>query len=247
MNPLTIRTMDRVNTDPKIADRRVVVASWLIAGAIGLAGLCYSSWVLQFVLRIDIDPVNTFLSQLAEPGKPYSAVFSTGDKIVGILLVPAALGGLLVFPRRRLTTVGWVALLLFGAATIADVLLPLKDCGKDNSCGESSELFPQLHQPHAFTSTLAVTSIAVATFAFSLAAYRYHRWRILREFGLVVLVLGSIATVWMLVADNLSGNYALGIAQRIQVGSMSLWLLTLAAAVVLEGREWTEPPNSGGW
>ena len=44
----------------------------------------------------------------------------------------------------------------------------------------------------------------------------------------------------MLVADNLPGDYALGIAQRIQVGSMSLWLITLAAAVILEGREWIE-------
>ncbi|MFI9505608.1 DUF998 domain-containing protein [Nocardia sp. NPDC052566] len=232
-----------MSVSPKIAERRVKVASWLIAGAIAIAGLCYSSWVLQFVLRLDNDPVNSFLSQLAEPGAPYREVFATGDKIVGILLVPAALGGLLLFPRRRLTTVGWVALFCFGAATIADVLLPLKECAPgDSSCGAGhSELFPQLHQPHALTSTIAVTSIAVATFAFSLAAYRYHRWRILREFGLVVLVLGSAATVWMLVADNLPGNYALGIAQRIQVGSMSLWLITLAAAVVLEGREWTEP------
>lgn len=118
----------------------------------------------------------------------------------------------------------------------------MKDCvPNDSACGGGSELFPQLHQPHALSSTIAVTSIAVATFAFSLAAFRYHRWRILREAGLVVLVVGSSATVWMLVADNLPGDYALGIAQRIQVGSMSLWLITLAAAVILEGREWIDP------
>lgn len=111
----------------------------------------------------------------------------------------------------------------------------------ESGCGGPSELFPQLHQPHALTSTLAVTSIAVAAFAFSLAAFRYRRWRILREFGLVALVIGSAATVWLLVADNLPGHYALGIAQRLQVSAMSLWLVALAAAVVLEGREWTEP------
>ncbi|MEU0873167.1 DUF998 domain-containing protein [Nocardia brasiliensis] len=227
----------------KIAERRVRVASLVIAAAILIAGLCYSSWVLEFFLKLDIDPVNSFLSELDAEGKPYRQVFATADKIVGALLIPAAIGGLLLFPRRRLTTVGWVALFCFGAATIADVLLPLRDCAKgDTTCGGGgSELFPQLHQPHALSSTIAVTSIAVATFAFSLAAFRYHRWRILREFGLVVLVLGSAATVWMLVADNLPGNYALGIAQRIQVSSMSLWLITLAAAVILEGREWTDP------
>ncbi|MFC8385293.1 DUF998 domain-containing protein [Nocardia sp. NPDC057272] len=214
--------------------------SLLIALAIAIAGLCYSSWLLEFALPIDTDPVNDFLSELDAEGKPYREVFGTADKVVGLLLMPAALGGLLVFRRRRLTTIGWTALLCFGASTIADALLPLHDCAPgDSACGGDSGLFPQLHQPHALTSTLAVTSIAVAAFAFSAAAYRYHRWRILREFGVAVLVLGSAATIWMMVADNLSGSYALGIAQRIQVGTMSLWLLALATAVLVEAREWT--------
>ncbi|SFL56524.1 DUF998 domain-containing protein [Nocardia asteroides NBRC 15531] len=219
------------------------VVPLLIALSIAVAALCYSSWVLEFVLPIDSDPVDTFLSELDAEGKPYRAVFATADKLVGVLLIPAALGGLLVFPRRALTTVGWVALLCFGAATIADAMLPLRDCDPAREeCPGRGALFPQLYQPHALTSTLAVTSIAVAAFAFSVAAYRYHHWRILREFGVAVLVLGSAATVWMLVADNLSGSYALGIAQRIQVGSMSVWLLALAAAVALETREWTTRP-----
>ncbi|GEM29344.1 hypothetical protein NN3_03510 [Nocardia neocaledoniensis NBRC 108232] len=218
--------------------RRTRGYALLIAVAIAVAGLCYSSWVLEFVLPVDTDPVDSFLSELTEGGKPYHAVFATADKLVGLLLIPAALGGLLLFRRRRLTTVGWIALACFGAATIADAMFPLRDCGAaDSGCGTG--LIPQLRQPHALTSTLAVTAIAVAAFAFSAAAYRYHRWRILREFGVVVLVTGSAATIWMLVADNLSGSYALGIAQRVQVGSMSLWLLALAAAVLLETREWT--------
>ncbi len=229
----------RVTDNPGIAERRARAGSWFIAAAIAVAGLCYSSWVLEFALPIDVDSVNTFLSELDAEGKPYREIFSTADKIVGALLIPAAIGGLLLFPRRALTTVGWIALLCFGASTIADVLMPLHDCAPGEDCGGG--LFPQLHQPHALTSTLAVTSIAVAVFAFTLAAYRYHRWRILREAGVVILVVGASATVWMLVADNLTGDYALGIAQRIQVGSMSLWLITLAAAVVLEAREWTEP------
>ncbi|MFE1597120.1 DUF998 domain-containing protein [Nocardia sp. NPDC058705] len=210
--------------------------SLLIALAIAVAGLCYSSWLLEFVLPIDTDPVNSFLSELDAEGKPYREVFATADKVVGFLLIPAALGALFVFPRRRLTTIGWIALLCFGGSTIADTMFPLSDCDPaTDDCG--SGLFPQLHQPHALTSTLAVTSIAVAAFAFSVAAYRYHRWRILREFGVAVLAIGSAATIWMMVADNLSGSYALGIAQRIQVSAMSVWLLALAAAVLVEARE----------
>ncbi len=222
----------------EIAVRRVRPTILLVAAAIALAGLCYSSWVLQFALPIDIDPVDTFLSELDAEGKPYREVFATADLLAGVMLMPAALAGWLSFPRRRLTTVGWIALFCFGTATIFDVLLPLRDCAPGESgCGGPSELFPQLRQPHALTSTLAVTSIAIAAFAFSLAAFRYRHWRVLREFGAVVLLIGSLATVWMLVADNLPGNYALGIAQRIQVGAMSLWLIALAAAVIAEGRQ----------
>lgn len=229
----------------KIAERHLRVVSSFIAAAIAIAGLAYSSWLLEFVLHINVDPVNSFLSELDAEGKPGRQVFATADKVVGILLMPASIAGLLLFPRRRLTTIGWVALFCFAAATIGDVLLPLRDCTphNDSACDGSSELFPQLHEPHALTSTIAVTAVAIATFAFSLAAFRYRRWRILREAGLAVLVIGSSATVWMLVADNLPGRHALGIAQRIQVGSMSLWLITLAAAVILEGREWIDPDN----
>ncbi len=238
------RSSDQHNGDvtggPEIAVRRVRPATVLVAGAIAIAGLCYSSWVLQFVLPIDLDPVDTFLSELDAQGKPYREVFATADLIAGALVMPAAIAGLLLSPRRRLTTIGWIALFCFGAATIADVLLPLRDCTPgESACGGPRELFPQLHQPHALTSTLAVTSIAVAAAAFSVAAFRYRRR--LRGFGLVVLVIGALATVWMLVADNLPGNYALGIAQRIQVGAMSLWLIALAAAVVVEGHERGEP------
>ncbi|MEV6274583.1 DUF998 domain-containing protein [Nocardia sp. NPDC051832] len=224
----------------EVAWRRQRVVPWCMAVALALAGLCYSSWVLEFVLPVHADPVNSFLSELDAEGKPYRWVFATGDKVTAALLIPTALAGLWIFPRRRLTTIGWVALLCFGAATIADVLLPLSDCGSPGAppCGDHSALFPQLHQPHAMTSTLAVTSIAVAVFAFSLAAFRYRpHWRVLRELGLAFLLIGALATVWMLVADNLSGDYALGIAQRIQVGAMSLWLGTLGIAVLREARD----------
>lgn len=221
------------------AARRARGVPLLIACAIAVAGVCYSSWVLEFVLPVHTDPVHDFLSELDAEGAPYRAVFATADKLAGLLLIPATLAGLFVFRRRRLTTIGWLALLCFGASTIADALLPLRDCALgDSACGGDSGLFPQLHQPHALTSSLAVTSIAVAAFAFSVAAFRYHRWRVLREFGAAVLLLGSAATIWLLVADNLAGAHALGIAQRVQVGAMSVWLLALAAAVYLETDQW---------
>ena len=41
----------------------------------------------------------------------------------------------------------------------------------------------------------------------------------------------------MLVEDNLSGQFALGVAQRIQIAAMSLWLIILALQLLVEGRD----------
>ncbi|MEV6771067.1 DUF998 domain-containing protein [Nocardia sp. NPDC051030] len=214
------------------------ILRWVIAILIGLAGVGYSSWVLEFFLPITSDPTNTFLSQLAEKGAPFRWVFSTGDTVSGSMLLAAGLGGLLLFSRRRYSTIGWIALACFGASTIADAQWPIQP--EDPNSPKryvDTGLFPQLHQIHALTSSLAVFSIYIAMIAFSVAAFKYKRWPILRHTGLWVLIVGSAVTAWMLIADNLPGNYGLGIAQRIQVGAMSLWLIVLAVQIVVAERD----------
>lgn len=227
---------------------RFRLARSLIAAAVAVAGVCYSSWIMEFVLPIHLNPIRSFLSELDAEGRPYRWVFDLGDTIAGSLTLISAVAAMFVFSRRRLSTVGWVALGCFGASTIADAQWPLHTCSAPCPPSDSG-MFPQLHQIHALTSTLAVTSIFVAMIAFSVAAFRYRRWPILRHSGLWILIIGSAATAWMLIADNLPGNYALGIAQRIQVGSMSLWLIALAVqiwvaqrAISGDGRKRARPP-----
>ncbi len=233
--------------DPQPVSRRPRILRWCVAAAVAVAGICYSSWVLEFVLPIGLNPVDSFLSELDADGKPYGWVFSTGDTVAGSLALAAAVGGLCAFRRRRLSTAAWIALGCFGASTIADAQWPIQPCpgGCDNG------LFPQLHQVHALTSTLAVTSIFAAMVLFGLAAFRYRCRPVVRHAGLWIPLLGAAATVWMMIADNLSGDYALGIAQRIQVGSMSLWLVVLAVQIVVaeravSGGARARPPASAG-
>ncbi|MBB5913582.1 hypothetical protein BJY24_002449 [Nocardia transvalensis] len=239
----TAAVLDR---DQPPAPRRPRILRWCVAVAIAVAGICYSSWVLEFVLPVGLNPINSFLSELDADGRPYGWVFSVADTVTGSLALAAALGGLFAFTRRRLSTVAWIALGCFGASTIADAQWPIKPCSGDCDNG----LFPQLHQVHALTSTLAVTSIFVAMITFSVAAFRYRRWPILRHSGLWILVLGAATTLWMMIADNLPGDYALGIAQRIQVGSMSLWLVALAVQIWVaervSGGAPARPPASAG-
>ncbi|MGV8874182.1 MAG: DUF998 domain-containing protein [Rhodococcus sp. (in: high G+C Gram-positive bacteria)] len=210
--------------------RRVVAAICLI-----LAGLLYSAWVAEFFLDTGLDPARSFLSELDARDQPYRELFSTADVVTGSLMIVAAVLGFLATPRRRLLVTGAVASGIFGVSTIADAKLPLECVAADDpSCPiEPSGLFPQLHHLHALTSTIAVFAIFTVMIAFTLAAFRYEAYPVLRSLGVAVLAVTTLATAWLLVADNLPGEYGLGIAQRIQVGGMSAYLVVLGCAFTL--------------
>lgn len=198
-----------------------------------VAGFLYSAWVAEFFLDTGLDPAHSFLSELDAADQPYRHFFSTADLVTGILLIAAAGLGLGVLQRTRFTTTGWIAIGVFGAATIADSQLPIECVAEDDpTCPvEPSGLFPQLHHVHALTSTIAVFAVFTAMVAFTVAAFRYRTLPLLRTLGLAVLVLTSVATAWLMIADNLPGSYGLGVAQRIQVSGMSLYLVVLGFAV----------------
>ncbi|WP_089244372.1 DUF998 domain-containing protein [Rhodococcoides kyotonense] len=199
-----------------------------------LAGVLYSAWVAEFFLDTGLDPTNSFLSELDASDQPYKTFFSTADLITGLLLIASSGMGLWFLVKRRLTTIGWIAIGIFGAATIADSQLPI-ECvaANDPSCPvEPSGLFPQLHHIHALTSTIAVFAVFTAMIAFTVASFRYRTFPLVRTLGTVVVVITSLSTAWLLIADNLPGSYSLGVAQRIQVTGMSLFLVVLGFAVL---------------
>jgi hypothetical protein len=92
-------------------------------------------------------------------------------------------------------------------------------------------MLPQLHSIHALTSTIAVNALYVTMIAFTLAAWHCRYLRTLWTWGLAAMLGCATGTAWMLIADNLNGDYALGIAQRLEVGAMSLWLVILGSVV----------------
>lgn len=221
---------------------------WAAAIAIAVAGVCYSSWVLEHVWAGGLDPMRSFLSELDAAGRPHRMVYVVGD----ITTATAALIAMAVLLAPRPLVTGYravtavVAFGCFGASTLADALLPI-ECipGVDAGCAaEPSGMFPQLHHIHALTSSLAVISLFTTMIAATLAAFHSGNWRALRGVGSVLLAVIVAATAWMLIADNLPGDYRLGLAQRIQVGGMSLWMMTWAVAV--SGRPPTPPRPDGG-
>ncbi|MDJ0394755.1 DUF998 domain-containing protein [Rhodococcus sp. G-MC3] len=216
-----------------MTQRRVTVLTVLLV----VAGLLYSAWVAEFFLDTGLDPTHSFLSELDASDQPYRDFFSTADLITGLLLIAASAIGMWALARTRFTSTGWIAVGIFGAATIADSQLPI-ECVAENdpTCPvEPSGLFPQLHHIHALTSTIAVFAVFTAIVAFTVAAFRYRTLPLLRTAGLAVLIVTSLATAWLMIADNLPGTYSLGLAQRIQVSGMSLYLAVLGFAVLRPG------------
>ena len=212
------------------------VRTTLIGLLLLLAGVCYSSWVLDYFLHSGLDPMRSFLSELASGHMPHRNVYVAGDVLTGTFALLAATGLLMppMLVRNRFSITAAVAIAVFGASTIADALIPI-EClaGRDPGCpSESRGLLPQLHHIHALTSSLAVFGIFFAMGAASLAAWRRRDWPWLRFGGGLVFVIVVLATIWMLGADRLDGDYRLGLAQRIQVGGMSVWLAFWGVAVM---------------
>lgn len=222
---------------PVPSSQRLVVAGVLIAAG----GVCYSSWVFEFAFPSPLDPMRSFLSELDAAHRPHREIYVAGDLITATCALLAA--AVLQFPRPAvrgvIPRIAIGALAVFGAATLADALLPI-ECipGIDAGCpAEATGLLPQLHHQHALTSTLAVFAIFTAMIAATLAAFRGTSWPLLRTVGAVLLVGTAMSTVWMLAADNLNGDFRLGLAQRIQVGGMSAWLLLSGWSIARQAEE----------
>ncbi|MFF5936499.1 DUF998 domain-containing protein [Streptomyces sp. NPDC012508] len=223
-----------------------VTAVLLVLGA-----LAYTAWALEAVVRTGLDPVRTYVSELAATDQPLGGLFRATDLTAGLLVLAAATTALLATRRqptdsgrprpRRLVLVGWFALALFGAATAVDSRLPLS-CAPtaDPACAarEASGLVPGTHTAHAASSGLAMAGALAAMIALTLAARRYRIWRPLSRTGAVLVALELAATVWTLTAvaafETGGGTWALGVGQRLQVLLVALWLAVLAVSVARE-------------
>ncbi|MFF2307684.1 DUF998 domain-containing protein [Streptomyces sp. NPDC058128] len=259
------------------------------AALLALGALAYTAWVLEAVLRTGLDPVRTYVSELAASDQPFGTFFRATDLVSGALVLAGAVLGWAgtwrrgtrgighretrgsghrwaseagpagepwaVRPhaseaagpyspdggpvRRRVrepwSVLGWGALALFGAATVADSRLPLSCAATtDPACAarEAAGLVPATHTAHAVSSGLAMTGALLALVALTVAARRYGRGRPLARTGPVVVALELAATVWTLAAvaafEAGKGTWALGAGQRLQVLLVAVWLAVLA-------------------
>ncbi|MFE1802677.1 DUF998 domain-containing protein [Streptomyces sp. NPDC059517] len=200
------------------------------ATLLALAALTYSAWTLETFLGTGLPPAHTYVSELAATNQPYTTLFRTTDLLAGTLVCAAVAtaAATATLSARRIPRTARAALLLFGAATAVDSRLPLSCTPTtDPECAarETAALVPWTHSAHTVSSTVALCGILVAMATLTRTA----------RMGPALLALELAATAWTLAAiaalEAGHDGWGVGIAQRLQVGVIAIWLGALAVSL----------------
>ncbi|MER7174956.1 DUF998 domain-containing protein [Streptomyces mesophilus] len=206
---------------------------------LALGALAYTAWVIEVVVSTGLDPIRTYVSELAAQSEPLGGVFRTTDLVAGLLVFAGAAWGLLRHrPRALWSTLGWAGLALFGAATAIDSRLPLSCTPTaDPECAarETAGLVPATHAAHAVSSSVAVCGALVGMVALTVAARRYGSWPLLARIGPWIVAAELAVTAWTLASVAAfqagRGTWLLGLGQRSQVLLIAVWLGVFAYEV----------------
>jgi phage shock protein PspC (stress-responsive transcriptional regulator) len=200
-----------------------------------VAGISYSSWVLELALRTKVDVIDGYVSELSASDQPSHWLFSAGDLVAGVLMMVVAGCCLLMLRRRAWSVLGWGFLMLFGVAAIGDSLFSM-DCAPstDTACAlrERAGRVSFSHQFHDVTSSVVVFAGIAALFSLSVAARRYGWWPALARWAWVLAVVEALTALATLVLMYL--GVWLGLAQRVQISVLCLGLLLIAWALLAD-------------
>ncbi|GAB98288.1 hypothetical protein BJY21_000899 [Kineosphaera limosa] len=212
--------------------------SRVAAGIAAFAALLYSAWLMGPWLNPEHDTTASYVSELAASDQPFSRVFRGFDAAAGLMLA-LAVGVLLVRDSgswlARLRRNGpYVALGLFGLATVADSLLPLSCAATaDPICAaeEKLGLTPWTHQLHTVSSSLAGALAVVALVWAAARVWRRRRegaapsWLVAPAIGLALV--HTVALGYTLLEIAGLGVGGLGWAQRVSLAALALWWVLL--------------------
>ncbi|RII17072.1 hypothetical protein DSC45_15020 [Streptomyces sp. YIM 130001] len=208
-----------------------------------LGAVAYSAWLVEVFVATGLDPLRNYVSELAAEGEPLGGLLRTTDLVSGLLVMVAAL---VVLAGRtsgtRWTVTGLGALAVFGAATVADSRVPLSCTPTaDPACAEreAAGLVPASHVAHTCTSSLAAAAALVAMAALTVAVRRGRGRSLLARTGPWIVAAEVAAGAWTLTSVGAfeagQGTWFLGLAQRLQVILIALWLVLFARSLAKEG------------
>lgn len=222
-----------------------------------IGAVFYSSWLLEGLFPTGLSPVHGYASELFARGEPYRWLFGGADVLTAVVVGVAAWWCLAAVRGRgvgaRWASAGWGCLIAFAACTVVDVLFPLDCPPSRTSCAYAEEHggLTYSHDTHMVASVLANTAVLVAMSALAFAAR--HPDAGPTPTARAGACLSALAILATLVTAMLGARDAhvvsflpsggQGVAQRVQVGLVSAWLLVTAASLHRAARR---PTDDGG-
>ncbi|MDQ6875837.1 MAG: DUF998 domain-containing protein [Actinomycetota bacterium] len=209
------------------------------AGVVGLAaGITYSSWLAAPWLNPRVSVRASFVSDLGAAGQPHAGVFNSLDALAGIGIIVLAWGLWRRLGGGRLLGLGCLALAGFGVGSIAEAILPL-DCAPslNAACAEreaSGHGISWADRGHTIASVYSIVAVLLSMLFLCWALRHARGWRWPARCWLVAGPLVFLLTAYVGVAAL--DRQLPGIAERIYVAAFSLWILTLAGALLRSAR-----------
>lgn len=216
-----------------------------VAVLAAVAGVSYCSWILQFVLNPELDPVNGYVSELSATDQPLHSLFAASDFLSGLLMAIVAIVVLRLLRPRGWELTGWLALLVFAAFSIADSLSAM-DCApnSDTTCAlrERAGQVSFAHKFHSVTSTIVVTAGIISLIALAIAARRGRRTPVIARWSWPLVVAETVTAVATL--PLMYFGVLLGVIERVQVTVLALWLLVIAGELYTGGGRTAPSPQA---
>ncbi|MFI9723251.1 DUF998 domain-containing protein [Streptomyces sp. NPDC052396] len=201
-------------------DRRRCAALLLVTAAV-----VYNDWLLEFWLPTGLDPRHSYVSELYAADQPFRRAFAVIELTAAVLVVAGALLARSAESDRWAGAGCW-CLAAFGAASVADVAVPMR-------CAPSVEAGCEAVNPwHTTTSALVHAALFISMALFAVAARDDRgRWSALRRWIPWVpagALVAAVATVGPLFGHP--GWH--GVPQRAHLALAGLWFALLGVALL---------------
>jgi hypothetical protein len=216
-----------------------------IGAFVGVAGLvAYGDFPFQGLTRSRLSAPRAYISELSVAGQPFGGVFRLSDLVAGIgfMVFAWTLGKWLRTPRARAAC---GLLILAGACGVVDAMRPMtsvSSIGQVTPGVDLSVLTAQLLQIHTLSGLVGFSSVLTAMGLLSMVLHQRANTRWLGPTGFVAV--GAATTLGALeIGMDLAGVSWVGLAERIQVSIITVWLTAVAFAILHETRRPNPKPR----
>lgn len=209
---------------PATAELIVTTVSGLVAGVLDCA------FLLAGLRSRSLDPVTSLISELEAHDQPGSGWFRWASLLSGLAAVIFAARLRKRLPPGPLGMAGCGALAVFGLGSMADALMPMACAPSvDRVCRhlETSGGLSWMHAGHTWSSVIGILGVLASMGLLGWHLRRSPGWRRASRIGLVGCV---VLSAWSAIVSVMTLQYApgLGLAQRIQVLGIAVWVIVLA-------------------